>query len=191
MELRSLQELRLAEEEEFITHLEGAKRLTEQSMRSLRDMAMGLRPSLLDDLGLGPAVQWQARQFSKQSGIPVNVDVGGLRDSLPEQHRICVYRIVQEALTNCARHARASTIDIAIRDSGGSISVIVKDDGVGFDPAGVKGQGLGLTGMQERIMDLGGDLTVVSRPALGTVVTAEIPVGTEAHCNEYSNSVSG
>jgi signal transduction histidine kinase len=191
MELRSLQELRTAEEDEFLIHLEGSKRLVEQSMRCLRDIAMGLRPSLLDDLGLGPAVQWQARQFSKQNGIPVNVDVAGLRDTLPETYRICVYRFVQEALTNCARHARASMIDIAIRDSGGSLSITVRDDGIGFNPAGVKGQGLGLTGMQERIMDLGGELTVAARPAFGTVLTAEIPVTTEAPHNEYSNSVSG
>ncbi|MEO8596493.1 MAG: sensor histidine kinase [Candidatus Solibacter sp.] len=190
MELRSLQELRTAEEE-FNIHLDGAKRLAEQSMRCLRDIAMGLRPSLLDDLGLGPAVQWQARQFSKHTGIPVNVDVGGLRDGLPEQHRICIYRIVQEALTNCARHARASIIDIMIRDSGGSISVTVVDNGIGFDPSGVKGQGLGLTGMHERIMDLGGELILAAGPARGTILTAEIPVGTEALRNEYSHSVSG
>ena len=191
MELRSLQELRTAEEDEFNLHLDGAKRLIEQAMRCLRDIAMGLRPSLLDDLGLGPALQWQARQFSKQTGIPVNVDVDGLRDTLPEAHRICVYRIVQEALTNCAKHARASTIDLAIRDCGDSISVTVKDDGAGFDAARVKGQGLGLTGMQERIRDLSGKLTISAGPAGGTVLTAELPVTAEVPRNEYSHTISG
>ena len=191
MELRSLQDLRTAPEEEFVTHLEGAKRLAEQSLRSLRDMAMGLRPSLLDDLGLGPAVQWQARQFSKHTGLPVNVEVEDLREPLPEQHRICVYRIVQEALTNCARHARATTIDIAIRGSEGAVTVIVRDDGVGFDTSRVKGRGLGLTGMHERVLDLDGDLTVSSQIDRGTILSATIPIGKEAPRNEYSNSVGG
>ena len=189
MELRSLQDLRTAPEEEFITHLDGAKRLAEQSLRSLRDIAMGLRPSLLDDLGLGPAVQWQARQFSKHTGIPVNVNVDRLHEPLPEEHRTCIYRIVQEALTNCARHARAKTIDIAIDGSGVGISVVVKDDGIGFEPGHVRGRGLGLTGMQERVMDLGGELTVVSQVSKGTVLSAMIPIPTEVPPNEYSSSV--
>jgi signal transduction histidine kinase len=189
MELRGLQDLRTAPEEEFIVHLDGAKRLAEQSLRSLRDIAMGLRPSLLDDLGLGPAVQWQARQFSKHTSIPVNVNVDRLHEPLPEEHRTCIYRIVQEALTNCARHARAKTIDIAIDGSGVGISVVVKDDGVGFNPDQVRGRGLGLTGMQERVMDLGGELMVVSQVSKGTVLSAKIPIPTEATPNEYSSSV--
>ena len=78
MELRSLQELRTRRRREFNEHVDGAKLLAEQSLRALKDMAMGLRPSMLDDLGLGSAVQWQARQFSKHTGIPVNVDIDGL-----------------------------------------------------------------------------------------------------------------
>ena len=187
MELRGLQELRAAPEQEFLSHVEGAKRLAEQSLRSLRDIAMGLRPALLDDLGLGPAVQWQARQFSKLTGIPVNVDVEGLRGPLPEEHRTCVYRIVQEALTNCARHARASTIDVAIRGSERDVSVLVKDDGIGFDTQHAKGRGLGLTGMHERVMNLGGELSVSSGPDHGTVLWAEIPVKTEEDRYEYSH----
>jgi len=189
MELRSLQDLRIAPEEEFIIHLDGAKRLAEQSLRSLRDIAMGLRPSLLDDLGLGPAVQWQARQFSKHTGIPVNVNVDRLHEPLPEEHRTCIYRIVQEALTNCARHAKAKTIDIVIDGPGVGISVVVKDDGIGFDPGQVRGRGLGLTGMQERVMDLGGELTVVSQVSKGTVLSAKIPIPTEVPPIEYSSSV--
>ena len=111
MELRSLQELRTAPEQLFNDHLEDAKRLAEQSLRALRDLAMGLRPSMLDDLGLGSAVQWQARQFSKHTGIPVNVQIGAMPAALPEGHRTCIYRLVQEALTNCARHARAKSIE--------------------------------------------------------------------------------
>ena len=165
MELRSLQDLRDAPEEEFNDHLDGAKRLAEQSLRALRDMAMGLRPSMLDDLGLGSAVQWQARQFAKRTGIPVNVQIEGLPAQLPEPHRTCIYRVVQEALTNCARHAKAKSIQVVIGWHGGILSASIRDDGVGFDPSNVRGRGLGLLGMQERVMELGGDLTLTSQHA--------------------------
>jgi len=187
MELRSLQELRTAPKAEFDEHVDGAKQLTEQSIRALKDMAMGLRPSMLDDLGLGSAVQWQARQFSKHTGIPVNVDVDGIPPGLPERHRTCVYRVVQEALTNSARHAHAKTIRVDVAAKSGQLSVAVKDDGVGFDPAQVRGRGLGLIGMQERVMELGGELTLASQSLKGTAVLAKIPFE-EATRDASSNS---
>jgi signal transduction histidine kinase len=188
MELMGLQELRTASEDQFGEHLEGAKRLAEQSLRALRDMAMGLRPSMLDDLGLGSAVQWQARQFAKHTGIPVNVQIDGIPPQLPEALRTCIYRVVQEALTNCARHAKARSIDVAIGAQAGVISVSVKDDGIGFDPSNVRGRGLGLVGMQERVMDLRGDLTLASQAQKGTVLSAEIPFTQEVASNEHSSS---
>jgi signal transduction histidine kinase len=179
MELRSLQDLRTAPEQEFNDHIDAAKRLGEQSLRALRDMAMGLRPSMLDDLGLGSALQWQARQFAKQSGIPVNVEIGAIPTRLPEGHRTCIYRIVQEALTNCARHARAKRIDIAMECGPEGIAVSIRDDGAGFDVSTVRGRGLGLLGMQERVKDLGGKLMISSRPQRGTVVSAQLPLPEE------------
>ncbi|HEY1340194.1 MAG TPA: sensor histidine kinase [Bryobacteraceae bacterium] len=176
MELRSLQELRGAPPEQFEEHLDDAKRLTEQSLRAVRDMAMGLRPSMLDDLGLGSALQWQARQFSKHAGVPVNVQIEGALTSLPERHRTCIYRVVQEALTNCARHARAHTIGVAIVRGERQLRVTVRDDGAGFDPSATRGRGLGLIGMQERIKELGGELKLRSLPQHGTVLSAVIPL---------------
>jgi signal transduction histidine kinase len=180
MELRSMQDLRTAPEREFNEHVGGAKFLAEQSLRALRDMAMGLRPSMLDDLGLGSAIQWQARQFSKRTGIPVNVRIDALPASLPERHRTCVYRVVQEALTNCARHSKARTIQVRVVHDERRLTVSVKDDGVGFDPAAVRGRGLGLIGMQERVMELGGELSLVSQPGKGTALSARIPLEQEA-----------
>ncbi len=187
MELAGLVELRTGTEDHFRAHLDGAKRLAEQSLRALRDMAMGLRPSMLDDLGLGSAVQWQARQFSKHASLPVNVQLQGVPPSLPEPYRTCVYRVVQEALTNCGRHAQARTIDIAIGCQDGGLSVSVKDDGVGFDPSNVRGRGLGLVGIEERVMELGGELTLVSQPHKGTVLSARIPLPPEVVQNECPN----
>jgi signal transduction histidine kinase len=156
-------------------------------LRALRDMAMGLRPSMLDDLGLGSAVQWQARQFAKRTSIPVNVEIEGVPPGLPEPYRTCIYRVVQEALTNCARHAKAKRIYVSIEGSRSSLAVTVKDDGVGFDPTKVRGRGLGLIGMQERVMELGGQLVLESRPSKGTVLSACIPVTTEVLPNEHTS----
>ncbi len=180
MELRNLQELRSAPEEQFQEHVEDARRLAEQTLRAVRDMAMGLRPSMLDDLGLGSAIQWQARQFSKHSGVPVNVQIEGPLAHLPDRHRTCVYRLVQEALTNCARHAKAKTIGVSIRSLGDQLVVEVQDDGLGFDGSSARGRGLGLLGMQERVRELGGRLTVKSRPGAGTSLMAVIPLEREA-----------
>jgi signal transduction histidine kinase len=188
MELRSMQDLRTAPEREFNEHVGGAKFLAEQSLRALRDMAMGLRPSMLDDLGLGSAIQWQARQFSKRTGIPVNVRIDALPSSLPERHRTCVYRVVQEALTNCARHSKARTIQVRVVHDERRLTVSVKDDGVGFDPASVRGRGLGLIGMQERVLELGGELSLVSQPGKGTALSARIPLEQEAVLHGGSHS---
>jgi signal transduction histidine kinase len=188
MELRSLQELRTSKAGEFNEHMEGAKLLAEQSLRALRDMAMGLRPSMLDDLGLGSAVQWQARQFSKRTGIPVNVHVDALPSSMPERHRTCVYRLVQEALTNCARHSQAKTIDVNVVHDETRLTVSVKDDGIGFDPAAVRGRGLGLIGIQERVRELGGELALISQPHNGTALSAKIPLAQEAPRHAGSHS---
>jgi signal transduction histidine kinase len=188
IELKSLQELRAGPQAEFEEHVNGAKQLTEQSLRALKDMAMGLRPSMLDDLGLGSAVQWQARQFSKHTGIPVNVQVDDIPADLPERHRTCVYRLVQEALTNTARHARAKTIHVGVAAHDGQLSVAVKDDGVGFDAAAASARGLGLIGMQERVMELGGELTLASQAGKGTAVSATIPLQQEAVHHGRANS---
>jgi signal transduction histidine kinase len=178
MELGSLPKLK--GEGQFDEHLEDAKRLAEQSLRSVRDIAMGLRPSMLDDLGLGPAVQWQARQFSKHTGVPVNVQISGQLGTLPERHRTCVYRVVQEALTNCARHAAAKTIRVAIDGRGDRLSLLIQDDGAGFDTSGVRGRGLGLIGIEERVKELGGEIKLSSKPNTGTMLSATIPVPEEA-----------
>ena len=181
MEIRGMQELRAsAPEAEFNEHMEGAKHLVEQSVRALKDMAMGLRPSMLDDLGLGSAVQWQARQFSKHTGIPVNVEIDGLPSPLPDRHRTCAYRLVQEALTNCARHAKAKRIDITVAGQNGYLAVSVKDDGIGFDQAAVRGRGIGLIGVEERVKELGGTLWLASRLHQGTSLAARIPLRDEA-----------
>lgn len=154
----------------FTDHLNEAKSIAEQSLRAVRDLAVGLRPSVLD-LGLLPALQWQSRHFSKRSGIPVTVQAEGEFDDLSEGHKTCVYRIVQETLTNCARHAAARRADVTLRKTDEALAVKIHDDGIGFDPKSARRGGLGLIGIEERVRELGGDLHIESEPGQGCTLT--------------------
>jgi signal transduction histidine kinase len=176
MELANLAEIRNSPSGEFFERLQEAKQLAEQTLVTVRDMAMGLRPAMLDDLGLAPALEWQGREFSRRCGIPVDVDVDGSVESLPDAHRTCVFRIVQEALTNCARHAQASRIRVAVHGGAEAISLSVQDDGVGFGRADTTAGGLGLMGIEERARELGGAVRIQSQEGKGTTLQAEIPL---------------
>jgi signal transduction histidine kinase len=162
----------------FQDHVAEAKSLAEQALRAIRDLAVGLRPSVLD-LGLVPALQWQARHFSKHSGIPVRVEVEGEAQDVPEEHRTCVYRIVQETLTNCAKHANAQRAEVWVRVSDHVLVVQVTDDGSGFDAAAARGGGLGLIGVEERVRELGGTLRIESESGNGSALLVQLPIPRE------------
>jgi signal transduction histidine kinase len=182
MELANLEEFRKSPGNEFNEHLAETKAITEQTMRLVRDMAMGLRPSMLDDLGLEPALRWQAREFSRHSGVPVSLDADGNLEHLSEALRTCIYRVVQESLTNCGRHAQASNIQITVSGREDRINLIIEDDGKGFDPNKISDRGLGLIGMEERIKKLGGTFLIFSQTQkglTGTVLRVELPYTTE------------
>jgi signal transduction histidine kinase len=178
MELGNLETLRNGPEEPFREHLEDSKKLAEQTLRAVRSLAAGLRPSILDDLGLGPALEWQAREFSRRTGIPVEVVRDGLPEDLAENYRTCVYRIVQECLTNCARHAKAKRVRIAIHGSPKMLTLIVQDDGIGLRYR--SGPGLGLVGIEERVRELSGHVEIHSQPGKGTLLKARIPLAKQA-----------
>jgi signal transduction histidine kinase len=162
--------------EDFRARLEDAKRLNTDAMKVLRDLAMGLRPSMLDDLGLGPALEWQGREFSRHTGVPANINVEGVIDDLPEGHRTCIYRIVQEALTNCAKHARAKSVLVSVNGKDLLVEVVVQDDGTGFDSKSRTHSGLGLMGIAERVQELAGTLDIAAQPGKGTTLRVTIPV---------------
>src|SRR6185295_17660772 len=107
IEIGNIQKLRDEPGTEFDVHVNEAKELVHGTLRTVRDMAMGLRPSMLDDSGLVPALRWQIRQYSKRTGVSVELETEGVFEDLGESIGTCVYRVVQEALTNCARHANA------------------------------------------------------------------------------------
>jgi signal transduction histidine kinase len=182
MELGNLEEFRNSPDEEFGKHMAEAKALTEQTMRSVRDLAMGLRPSMLDDLGLDPALRWQAREFSRRTGVAVLVNTEGDIERLSEQMRTCIYRVVQESLTNCARHAHAGNVRIEVREKSDRIDLTIQDDGTGFNPSRMERRGFGLIGMEERIKKLGGKLAISSGSQAvprGTILKVELPYKTE------------
>jgi len=155
-------------------YLNNIRSYADSSVNSIRDISLLLRPSMLDDLGLIPALEWQARETSRRTGIDVRVSAENVDDSLPDAIRTCVYRIVQEALQNVARHSGAKHARIAVRQENGSLSLAIEDDGKGFDPRRTKG--VGLLGMEERVKQLGGRLEVHSEPGKGTALRVSLPV---------------
>lgn len=176
MELGNM-ESALGSPDKLRARLDEARRLNAETIRGVRDLAISLRPAMLDELGLGPALRWQGREFSRRSGVPVTVQIDGDLDGLPETHRTCIYRIVQEALSNCARHAQANNIRISIYGRHDWVQLSIQDDGVGFDPRHASSRGLGLIGIQERAGELEGKVTVISQPHKGTILEVEVPVG--------------
>lgn len=146
----------------------------ESSVAMVRNMALLLRPSMLDDLGLATALEWQGNQVSRSTGVRVAFSAEGAEQEVPEEHKVCIFRIVQEALNNVCKHARASSVEIALRYGEKNISVTIRDDGRGFRTP--RNGGLGLIGMQERAEALGGHVEVTSELGRGTAIEATLPM---------------
>ena len=163
-------------DDSFRERLESTKRLAEEALRSVRNLALLVRPSMLDDLGLEPALRWQTKEFSRRCGIPVALAIEGQLDSLPEALRICVYRAIQEALTNCSKHADASRVTVTVSHERDRVSATVQDNGKGFDKLRLQTRGLGLVGMSERVRALRGIINVSSEPGRGTLISLEVPL---------------
>ena len=167
---------------EIREHLSAVRSLAEKTVNEVRDLALLLRPSMLDDFGLVPALNWHAREMTKRTGLNVVLSADDSADDLPDDHTTCIYRLVQEAVNNCARHANAHTVEVDVKREERRVILSVRDDGAGFDPRFVRG--LGLLGMEERVRRLGGQLEIDSRPGKGTRITAELPVEEPTHRNE-------
>jgi signal transduction histidine kinase len=163
----------LSNNAEVEERLRSAHSLAEGALRAVRNLSLLLRPSMLDDLGLVPALHWQARETSRRTGIDVHVTAVDDELDLPDDHRTTIYRVVQEALQNAARHSQAREVEIVVQRHGDLLRIIIRDNGTGFDPSTTRG--LGLLGMQERISLLGGVLQIESAPGHGTILRMEIP----------------
>jgi signal transduction histidine kinase len=161
--------------------LREARALATRSLDELRRLMHDLRPSVLDDLGLVPALEWYAERHLRARGIEVRFDIEPLPDRLPVELETALFRAAQEALVNVARHARAETVVVEIGTHGPDLRLDIEDDGAGFDVAGVAPQagdlrGLGLMGMRERIELFGGSVQINSSPGRGTHVAITVPL---------------
>ncbi len=176
--------LDLAPPPDVRAHLDSIRGVASKGMHEIRNMALLLRPSMLDDFGLLPALEWQAREIGKRTGLRVQVS-SEMSGELPEEHKTCVYRVVQEALNNCAQHAQASAVQVCVRQGAGQILVTVQDDGSGFDPERVRG--LGLLGMEERARHLGGSFQIDSHAGRGTLLRVTLPLATIPETSKHSD----
>jgi signal transduction histidine kinase len=151
--------------------------IVQRLLREVRDLSFRLRPAMLDDMGLTEALRWYVDREARRAGIRATVTVESTVGRLPTPCETAIFRVVQEGMTNVARHARAGSVAVELRASGDCVNLVVADDGVGFDAdAGRDRLSLGLLGMQERVAQLGGTFEIESVPGHGTELRAQIPV---------------
>lgn len=175
MELGRIERMRAVGDAPLSAAVAECRTLVDQMCRTVRDLALGLRPSMLDDFGLQPALEWHVRDLTQRSGVDVELTVEGDLDAVPDRHRTCIYRAVQEALTNGIRHAQARSIKVSIVGHPDRLDVSVSDDGIGLDPVRRR-NGLGLRGIEERVKELHGTMTIGERGGKGTTLTIHLPV---------------
>jgi two-component system sensor histidine kinase UhpB len=160
---------------ELAAELAEIRALANQAMKELLDLARQLRPTALDDLGLGPALAGNVRQLSRQGALDASFEAEGDLGGLPEDAQLVVYRVAQEALTNAVRHADAEHVQVELRRVGDSVALSVRDNGRGFS-FDETGRGLGIGGMRERALLVGGEFQIESRPGVGTRVRLSVPI---------------
>jgi hypothetical protein len=164
----------------LLGEIAGMNKVIDDTVASVRRIASDLRPALLDELGMLPAIEWLASDFTSRYGLDVSVD--GEDADVPEQTAIAVFRIVQEALSNAIRHAHATTVRIQLNQTSSELELRVQDNGIGWDKK-LSGSGprksLGLLGIRERARLLGGIVTIESEPGKGFLLIVTIPRGME------------
>ena len=177
LQLKALQE----ETEVDVIHdrLNGLRYLTSRTVEEVRRLSIDLRPAALDDLGLVPAIRAYLDDWTQRSGIELQFISQNPAGRLPSDLEIILYRVVQEGVTNIARHSHARTARIMLNHIGQSVLLTIADDGDGIDPTAHRGDGLGLAGMRERVEMAGGYWQIISAPAAGTRILIDLPVTDE------------
>ena len=155
--------------------------LAHQTLRAIRNLSIDLRPSALDDLGLLPALRWYIKEYQQRMETVVEFAVQGFKVRFASEIETALYRIVQEALTNIARHAHATVVRVELHEEGPLAHLRISDDGRGFDPQTLirpasPERGLGLIGMRERAALLDGTLAIETTPGHGTTIDVQIPL---------------
>jgi two-component system sensor histidine kinase UhpB len=151
------------------------KRLANQAMEELLQLARQLRPTALDDHGFVPAIEEQLRRFKAQHGVETELTTEGPLDNLADDQQLVLYRVTQEALNNVARHARAGKVAVNIARRDGTVALAISDDGKGFELGG-EDRGLGLDGMAERARLVNGEFDIEAVPGRGTTLRLRVPV---------------
>jgi signal transduction histidine kinase len=164
--------------------LEDARAITESTLQNVRDLSQVLHPSMLDDFGLPEAVNAYLRNFSKRTGIRTQLTTERMDERLSSDIEVCVYRIVQEATTNVARHSGATACTVSLDRREGMLQLVIEDDGCGIESTkagrGDARRGLGLIGMRERAQTLSGTFVIENRPQGGARVRVRIPIVEQA-----------
>ena len=153
-----------------------ARELVVATLQDVRRLAVELRPTVLDDFGLVPALERLRQTFVEQTGLSVELEAQLGDERLPLDVETALYRIVQEGLTNVVKHSHARNVSIVLTRRGHAVTALVEDDGVGFLPDEARTDGLGLVGMRERLALLEGRLRIEAAPGSGTTIVAEVPV---------------
>jgi PAS domain S-box-containing protein len=157
--------------------IDAAVALTDETITVGQRIVGELRPPILDDLGLVPAVEWFAQHFAKRSGLRIEFDIGAEEPVVPDQLAITAYRIVQEALTNVARHAQATHARVRLGEQDGALTIEIRDDGRGLPEEALRSpHSFGIVGMRERAASHGGELAITSSPGAGTTVRVTFPL---------------
>jgi signal transduction histidine kinase len=173
--LRGLEDVR--DEAALRTAVSEVRELVRSTLQDVRRLAVELRPKALDDFGLVAALERLTENFAEQTGMAIEFVPNLHGDGrFPPEVETALYRLVQESLTNIVKHARAKSVSIVLTQKAESISVIVEDDGIGFEPGRETGDGIGLLGMRERVGLFGGRVVIESRPGAGTAIVAEVPL---------------
>lgn len=168
-----------ANEPGLIDQVQDMKGLVDRAIQGVRHVASNLRPTALD-LGLSSAIEWLSGEFTRHTAIPCVFHMEEDRIDLDDTRSVVLFRIAQESLTNVTRYAEASRVDVTLHRRGNALQLEVRDNGRGFDPAAARPRkSLGLLGMRERALALGGQVGIASAPGQGTVVTVSIPLNTE------------
>jgi signal transduction histidine kinase len=176
MELSNLARLHGDSDSEFSSRVAHAKGIVEQTLGIVRNIAMLLRPAMLDDLGLAPAVEWLAKDVSRASGIEIQTHIDADLNLLPDKYRTCLFRVTQEALTNVSRHSHALKAVVSLHTRENEVVGRIEDDGCGFPDDQRRRAGLGLIGIKERVRELGGQVRIDSRAGCGTQIELRLPV---------------
>jgi signal transduction histidine kinase len=172
---------RLALQSDLAPRLEQSLAMIEETLQHVRTLALDLRPSMLDDLGLVTTLNWYVKRHAQWAGLTANLIVENFDERIPQYLETVCFRVAQEALSNVARHAQAQAVNLKLWQCEGAVHMLIRDDGIGFDVLKVQDRALdrvsvGLLGMEDRVMLAGGQLAIESAPSRGTTVWVRLPL---------------